>query len=206
VATKFSQLDTRHYEHHLNLDYAGGNSNAYATTKALSTNDVADLDHESEFVSKDLTTEALHLHDQTYTALPMLYNFLDAGRGEHTTSLQVEGTTTISNRTLFSNHFQPLVDSRHQTQSQSHSATSISKRADSNSALCQGTCRWPRPSDGECIMATPGHNECDSESLLWGMDPSQELTAWGNELAGIGEQLAETTNQDYVDGDEFVVD
>ncbi len=206
MATKCSQLNTRHYEHRLNLDYTDRNSDANATTKASSTNDVADLDHESKFVSKILTAEALHLHDKTYAAPPVLYSFLDAGHGERTTSLQVEGTTTISNRTLFYDHFQPLVDSRHQTQSQTHSAASVSIRAGPNGALWKGTCRWPRSSDGECIMGTPGHSECNSESLWWGMDPSQELTALDNELAGIGEHLAETTNQDYVDGDDLVLD
>lgn len=107
--------------------------------------------------------------------------------------------------TLFDDPLAGTLIHRDQTQSQQKSIASTYNEADFDTATCQGTDRWPRYSHQEHIVDTPGYDEYDIESLYWNMDPDRELTAWGNDLFGIGEHLA-GSYQEYATGDDFVMD
>jgi hypothetical protein len=51
-----------------------------------------------------------------------------------------------------------------------------------------------------------GPEMCDVDPYSWDMSPGQELTAWGNDLAGVGEHLEDHTYQKHTIYGEPVVD
>jgi len=199
TVTKNAQFNTCDYEHHTDNCHAVENTNVHTGSEILST---ADLYHESSTTARALTTQALHEHDQNYVTSSVTPYFLHAGREEHAASLEVEDTDTFSNRNPFDNHVQSPLEYRHQIQNQDRSSVSMCEEAGFQTALCQGTCRWSR----SCYTEHPERNEYDHECFCWNKDQSQELTASGIELAGVGEHLASYDYQGYSDRGELVVD
>lgn len=58
--------------------------------------------------------------------------------------------------------------------------------------------------DPTYVMDVPGRDEYGLDSLSWNRDSNQDPTAWGNDLAGVGEHLGIHSCQEYTSLDGFV--
>jgi hypothetical protein len=58
--------------------------------------------------------------------------------------------------------------------------------------------------DPTYVMDVPGRDEYGLDSLSWNRDSNQDPTAWGNDLAGVGEHLGTHSCQEYTFLDGFV--
>jgi hypothetical protein len=123
-----------------------------------------------------------------------------------TNDLQAEGTRAFNNIKFYDDPHSRSLMYWDQTQSQQQSIVSTYHEVDIDTPTYEGTGRWPRCSHREHIVGIAGHDEYDIEPLSWNMDSDGELTAWGNDLAGIGEHLAESTYDEYASANDFVVD
>jgi hypothetical protein len=82
-----------------------------------------------------------------------------------------------------------------QTQGQQQGKESIFSEADYDSLGYRSPSHWQSP-----FLAQ--NNEMD----MLRQDLGQELAAWGNDLAGIGEHLADYRYQEYINRDELTID
>jgi hypothetical protein len=55
-------------------------------------------------------------------------------------------------------------------------------------------------------MDATGYDDNSNELQNCDMDPVRELAAWGNDLAGVGEHLADYRYQEYMNSDELTID
>lgn len=122
-----------------------------------------------------------------------------------TNDLQTEGTRAFDNIKLYYVPHSRSLIYWDQTQSQQQSIAGTYNEADFDSPTYEGTGLWPRPSHREHIVGIARHDEYDIEPLSWNKYSDGELTAWGNDLAGIGEHLAGSTYE-YASANDFVVD
>jgi hypothetical protein len=84
------------------------------------------------------------------------------------------------------------LDGPSQTQGQQQEIGSLFNEADNDSPSYQSTSLW--------------QSRCLNEVDMPGLDPDEELTAWSNDLAGIGEHLADHISQEHASYGELVVD
>lgn len=168
-----------------------------------------------------LTAQTLYEHDLQQATCSQLYDRRYAAQQGHvtgleaavaapldgpTSDLQAEGTKVFNNIKLYDEPLSRPPMHRDQTKGQQQSISSTYNEASFENPTYQATYCWSRSSHQEHIMDTSGYNEFDIESLYWNMDPGRELTAWGNDLAGVGDYLAGSTYQGYAISDDFVVD
>jgi hypothetical protein len=123
-----------------------------------------------------------------------------------TNDLQLEGTRAFNNIKLCDDPLSRAPMYWDLTQNQQQGIASTYVEAGFATPNYQATDCWSRSSYQEHLIDTLGCDGCGVESLYWNMDPGRELTAWGNDLAGVGEHLAGSTYQGYTRGDDFVVD
>jgi len=208
-------------EHYPELLQVSDNRRTYTATKILSIGDATSLDDEYEITSRVITTQAIHEHNLHQVVHFPLLNSADATQEGHDTGLatgvaalhsdptdgpQTEHTRTFNNVAPFSNHFSRILDYGYQTQSQQQSYAVTYNETDFDTPTYQGASNWPPSSHQEHILDMLGHDGQDIESYSWNMDRDGELTAWGNDLAGIGEHLEGGTNEEYASANEFLVD
>jgi len=208
-------------EHHTQFLQVSDNRRTYTTTKIPSNDDATGLDDEYEITSRVLTTQAIHERNLHQVVHFPLLNSTDATQKGHDIGLatsvtalhsdltdgpQTEHTRTFNNVTPFGNHFSRILEYGYQTQSQQQSYAVTYDETDFDTPTYQGTSHWPPSSYQEHILGMLGHDGQDIESCPWNMDRDEELTAWGNDLAGIGEHLEGGTNEEYASANEFLVD
>jgi len=98
-------------------------------------------------------------------------------------------------------------DAPSQTLGQQQSIVSMCNEADGDTYTHQSIRHWQsRPFNQDNVVDMPEPDTCDVNPLSWDIGEGQELTAWGNALAGVGEHLADHTYQEYTNHDELVAD
>lgn len=85
-----------------------------------------------------------------------------------------------------------------QPATQQNSVENIFNEADPNTCTYQSTDhRYPHSSYQDNGAHTPGIDEYDIDPAYWKIDSKQDVTAWGNVLAGVGEHLAKYSHPGY---------
>jgi hypothetical protein len=192
------------------FDKSGRNSNAASAAN-----------HEREASYTAITAQTFHEHDLQQASGSQLFNFRDAAQQGHVTGLeaavaaplegpandlQTDGTRALNNIKLYDDPHSRTLMYWDQTQSQQQSIASTYNEAECDTPTYEGTSRWLRSYHHEHMGGIAGCDEYDIEPLSWNIDSGGELTAWGNDLAGIGEHLIESTYDEYARANDFAVD
>jgi hypothetical protein len=136
-----------------------------------------------------LTTRVLHEHNLQQAYMARLPRRRHVSQYDDVTmlgdGLTREGTGCFHNNSL---------DGPSQTQGKQQGKESMFNEADNGSLGYQFTSHWHSRFISQDEMSMPGQ------------DLDQKLTAWDNDLAGIGEHFADCRYQEYINRDELTMD
>jgi hypothetical protein len=99
------------------------------------------------------------------------------------------------------------LDALSRAQGKQQGIKSMFNEADYDSLGCESGSHWQsRLVDQDDAMDVLEPDENIADLPFWGMNSDQELTAWGNDLAGIGGHFVDLGHHEYSRYDDHLVD
>jgi hypothetical protein len=170
-----------------------------STVRNLSTGYGSGNARAGENLYRPLTIRGLHEHNLQQAYMARLPRHRHVSQYDDVTILgdglaPIDGTIqglTREGTGCFHNNY---LDGPSQTQGQQQGKESMFNEADNGSLGYQSASLWQSRFISQNEMGMPGQ------------DLDQELTAWGNDLAGIGEHFADCRYEEYINRGELTMD
>jgi hypothetical protein len=207
-----SQSGTNISENYIDLSQNEDAHNKSDTFRSLSTVYAPHNGHEGGSPDTPLTARVLYKHNVQQARISQSLESRPASQNSNVAMLwaavvpsndTIHGPNNGRSGCFYSNSLDPFS----RTQSLRHSIGSMCSEADYGTYIYQSIGHWQsRPFCQHDVIDLPGSDISDFDPLSWDTDQGQELTAWGNALAGVGEHLVDHNCQEYTNHDELVVD
>jgi hypothetical protein len=213
------QFDQHFHDDQVNSSQLCGARSIYKSNRNSIATSAADHEYKGSY--EPLTAQTLDEHDSLQVTFSQLYNFYHCAQQRHATgvevaataplddpthNLQSDGTRVFNNMLLLKRPISRTSMFRNQAQNRQHSIASTYTEASLDTPNHQATDGWSGSSHGEHIMGATGYDDNSNELQYCDMYPVRELTTWGNDLAGVGEHLADYRYEEYMNSDELTID
>jgi len=208
----FSQSGTAIHEDSLDLSQKRNDQYKLNASRSHATSHTLRNDQEGGLLYTHLTNRLLHEHNMLKSDASKPPGSLCVYQYGHNTMhgvalVSTDGTLHGSNIDHTGCFYSESLDAPYRPQSQQQGTESMFNEVDYDSLGYVSASHWqPRlvDQDDAIDVQEPDENAADLPS--WDMDSDQELTARGNDLAGIGEHFSDLNHHEYSGRDDLLVD